>query len=99
VGDQAFGDILVVVAEAEHLRVLDGVQVGVDRIRKNAGTAPASFHRPLVEVANLLVRSLLARTDVPDVGSLPNEGTGLPVGSGPDTSPTRSPHAGKGPPT
>jgi hypothetical protein len=53
----------------------------------------------LVEVANLLVRSLLAGTDVPDVGSLPNDGTGLPVGTGSDTQPTSSSLAGKGPPT
>ncbi len=32
--DQAFRDVLVVVAEAEHLRVLDAVQAGVDRIRR-----------------------------------------------------------------
>jgi hypothetical protein len=32
--DQAFRDILVVVAEAEHLRILDAVQAGVDRIRR-----------------------------------------------------------------
>jgi hypothetical protein len=38
-------------------------------------------------------------TDVPEVGALPNDGTGLSVGSGPDTPPTRSPLAGKGPPT
>jgi hypothetical protein len=50
----------------------------------------------LVEVANLLVGSILTGTDVPEVGSLSNDGTGLTVGSGPDTSPTRSPHAGKG---
>jgi hypothetical protein len=52
-----------------------------------------------VEVANLLVGSLLTGTDVPEVGALPNDGTGLSVGSGPDTPPTRSPLAGKGPPT
>jgi hypothetical protein len=66
---------------------------------QNAGTDLAFVHRQLVEVANLLVGSLLAGTDVPEVGALPDDGTGLPVGSGPDTSPTRSPHAGKGPPT
>ena len=44
------------------------------------------------------VGSLLTGTDVPEVGALPNNGTGLPGGSGPDTPPTRS-LAGKGPPT
>ncbi len=39
-GDQAFRDVLVVVAEAEHLRVFDGVQVGVDRIRIKRGDSP-----------------------------------------------------------
>jgi hypothetical protein len=53
----------------------------------------------LVEVANLLVGSPLAGTDVPDVGSLPNDGTRLPVGSEPDTPPTRPRLAAKGPPT
>ena len=57
---------------------------------QNAGTAPAFLHRELVEVANLLVGSLLTGTDVPEVGSLPDEGTGLPGESGPDTPPTRS---------
>jgi hypothetical protein len=86
-----------VVAEAEHLRVLDAVQAGVDE--QNPGTVPAFFHRRLVEVANLLVGSPLAGTDVPDVGSLPNDGTRLPVGSEPDTPPTRPRLAAKGPPT
>jgi hypothetical protein len=45
-----------------------------------------------------LVEPLITGTDVPEVGSLPNDGTGLTVGSGPDTSPPRS-LAGKGPPT
>jgi hypothetical protein len=53
----------------------------------------------LVEVANLLVGSIHTGTDVPDVGSLPDDGTGFPVGSGPDTQPTSSSLAGKGPPT
>jgi hypothetical protein len=35
---QAFRDVLVVVAEAEHLRVLDAVQAGVDE--QNPGTVP-----------------------------------------------------------
>jgi hypothetical protein len=33
-----------------------------------------------VEVANLLVGSLLTGTDVPEVGALSNDGTGLTVG-------------------
>jgi len=40
-GDQAFRDILVVVAEAEHLRVLDAVQAGVDE--QTRGQPPRFF--------------------------------------------------------
>jgi hypothetical protein len=42
-GDQAFRDVLVVVAEAEHLRVVDAVQTGVDRIRIKRGDRPRVF--------------------------------------------------------
>ena len=67
-GDQAFRDILVVVAEAEHLRVVDAVQAGVDRIRRQllghqigAGLigdfeAQAALHRLIDDVLPAFLR-------------------------------------------
>ena len=77
----------------------DGLEERQPTQRDDATVAPRrSFGLAtiLLKVANLLVESLLTGTDVPDVGSLSNDGTGLPVGSGADTPPTRSPLAGKG---
>jgi hypothetical protein len=69
------------------------------RIEQKRGDSPRVSSSTFGRGRESIGRWLLARTDVPDVGSLPNDGTGLPVGSGPDTLPTRSPLAGKGPPT
>jgi hypothetical protein len=68
-------------------------------IGTKCGDSPRIFSSTIGRGRESIGGSLLTGTEVPEVGALPNDGTGLPVGSGPDSPPTRSPQAGKGPPT